>query len=182
MRPLIGEVGERRWRALYMGGVDTERRVPGRTCYGLQRERTTSCTVCHHDTSPLATFIHASNSLSHPNPELLLPTLENYNNSTEAARFSQNSFECEVCLTSIKGARCIMLSCSHVFCRSCLADFWGLCIREGDVARVGCPDPGCVKAHNEATEEEVRRVVTEEELLRWKWLRMKQALEKGGGL
>ena len=54
-----------------------------------------------------------------------------------------------------------------------------MCIREGDVGRVGCPDPGCVKEHREATEEEVRRVVTEEEVLRWKWLRMKRALEKG---
>ena len=121
-------------------------------------------------------------SLSHLDPDLLLPALEDYNSSAEAARFSQNSFECEVCLTTIKGARCIMLLCLHVFCRSCLDDFWGLCIREGDVSRVGCPDPGCVKAHNEATEEELRRVLTEEEVTRWKWLRMKEALEKGGFL
>ncbi|RPD63166.1 RWD-domain-containing protein [Lentinus tigrinus ALCF2SS1-6] len=116
--------------------------------------------------------------ISHPTPALLYPSLEGYNSSTQAARFSQNSYECEVCMTSIKGARCVMLSCSHVFCRSCLEDFWGLCIREGDVGRVGCPDPECVKEHREATEEEVRRVVTEEEILRWKWLRMKRALEK----
>ena len=118
-------------------------------------------------------------SIAHPSPGLLLPALEHYDRSTEAAQFSQNSYECQVCLTSIKGARCIMLSCSHVFCRSCLEDFWGLCIKEGDVGRVGCPDPGCVKAHREATEEEVRRVATEEEVLRWKWLSMKRALEKG---
>lgn len=122
---------------------------------------------------------HSKRRISHPTPALLYPSLEGYNTSTQAARFSQNSYECEVCMSSIKGARCIMLSCSHVFCRSCLEDFWGLCIREGDVGRVGCPDPGCVKEHREATEEEVRRVVTEEEVLRWKWLRMKRALEKG---
>ncbi|KAI9057191.1 RWD-domain-containing protein [Trametes sanguinea] len=116
--------------------------------------------------------------IPHPTPSLLLPVLDKFNSSTQAARFSANSYECQVCLTSIKGARCVMLSCSHVFCRSCLEDFWKLCIREGDVGRVGCPDPACVKEHREATEEEVRRVVTEEELLRWKWLRMKRALEK----
>ncbi|KAH9921958.1 uncharacterized protein BXZ73DRAFT_51599 [Epithele typhae] len=114
----------------------------------------------------------------HPTPTLLLPALEKYSTSTDAARFSQNSYECEVCLTSIKGAHCIMLSCSHVFCRSCLEDFWKLCIKEGEVGRVGCPDPGCVKEHKEATEEEVRRIVTEEEILRWKWLHMKRDLEK----
>ncbi|KAI0824126.1 RWD-domain-containing protein [Trametes gibbosa] len=116
--------------------------------------------------------------IPHPTPQLLLPLLETFDTSTQAARFSASSYECQVCLTSIKGVRCVMLSCSHVFCRSCLEDFWGLCIREGDVVRVGCPDPACVKEQREATEEEVRRVVTEEEVLRWKWLRMKRALEK----
>ncbi|EJF66506.1 hypothetical protein BD309DRAFT_909405 [Dichomitus squalens] len=116
--------------------------------------------------------------IHHPMPGLIKPVLESYNASTQAARFSQNSYECEVCLTSIKGARCVMLLCGHVFCRSCLEDFWKLCIKEGDVGRVGCPDPGCVKEQREANEEEVRRVVTEEEVLRWKWLRAKRAVEK----
>ncbi|KAI0662611.1 RWD-domain-containing protein [Cubamyces menziesii] len=116
--------------------------------------------------------------IPHPTPGLLLPILQKFDTSTQAARFSANSFECQVCLTSIKGARCVMLTCGHVFCRSCLEDFWKLCIKEGDVGRVGCPDPACVKEQREATEEEVRRVATEEEVLRWRWLRMKRALEK----
>ncbi|KAI0762769.1 RWD-domain-containing protein [Fomes fomentarius] len=116
--------------------------------------------------------------LTHPTPDSLLPLLEKYDRTTQATRFSQNSYECEVCLTSIKGARCMLLSCSHVFCKSCLEDFWKLCIKEGDIGRVGCPDPGCVKERREANEEEVRRVVTEAELLRWKWLRTKRALER----
>ena len=45
--------------------------------------------------------------------------------------------------------------------------------------RVGCLDPQCVKDGQEATEEEVRRVVTEEEVRRWKWLREKRAVERG---
>jgi hypothetical protein len=50
---------------------------------------------------------------------------------------------------------------------------------EGDVGRVGCPDPECVKANREAIEEEVTRVVGEEDVKRWRWLREKRALEKG---
>ncbi|CCM02196.1 uncharacterized protein FIBRA_04276 [Fibroporia radiculosa] len=98
-------------------------------------------------------------------------------NTTSSATCT--SYICEVCLTSIKGARCILLSCSHVFCRACLEDFWKLCITEGDIGRVGCPDPQCIKSGREANEEEVRRVVTEEEVRRWKWLREKRELEKG---
>lgn len=97
----------------------------------------------------------------------------------QQARFSQTSYSCEICLTSIKGARCVLLSCSHVFCRPCLEDFWKLCITEGDVGRVGCPDSACVKEGREASEEEVRRVVTEDEVRRWKWLRQKRLTDKG---
>ncbi|KAH9947647.1 hypothetical protein B0H21DRAFT_708269 [Amylocystis lapponica] len=116
--------------------------------------------------------------LPHPAPYLLLPLLVAHDESTQLAKFSETSYACEICLTSIKGARCILLSCSHVFCRCCLEDFWKLCITEGDVGRVGCPDPRCVKDGREANEEEVRRVVTEEEVRRWKWLREKRAIEK----
>jgi E3 ubiquitin-protein ligase RNF14 len=54
-----------------------------------------------------------------------------------------------------------------------------MCIQEGDVGRVGCPDPECVKAGREAVEEEVARVVTDAGVKRWRWLREKRNLEKG---
>lgn len=94
------------------------------------------------------------------------------------SQFSQSSFTCSICFSVFKGSRCLQLACSHVFCRTCLEDFWGLCIKEGDVGRVGCPDPECVKEHSEASEEDVRKVVSEDQLKRWKWLRQKQTLER----
>lgn len=54
-----------------------------------------------------------------------------------------------------------------------------MCIEEGDVGRVGCPDPECVKAGREAGEEEVARVVSDVGVKRWKWLREKRNLDKG---
>lgn len=54
-----------------------------------------------------------------------------------------------------------------------------MCITEGDVGRVGCPSPECVKEKREAGEEEVRRAVTEEKVVRWKWLKRKRAIEQG---
>ena len=72
-----------------------------------------------------------------------------------------------------------MLVCGHVFCRPCLEDYWKLFIKEGDVARVGCPDPACVKQGRESHEEEVRRVVSEDEASRWRWLREKRVLDQG---
>lgn len=116
--------------------------------------------------------------IPHPALSLIMPLLTEYENSMQQARFSQASYHCEICLTSIKGARCVSLSCFHVFCRPCLEDFWGLCITEGDVGRVGCPDTACVKESREATEEEVRRVVTEDDVRRWKWLRQKRLTDR----
>lgn len=54
-----------------------------------------------------------------------------------------------------------------------------MCISEGDIDRVGCPDPDCVKVGRKASGEDVSRVVTELELQRWKWLTTKQELERG---
>ncbi|EGO02005.1 hypothetical protein SERLA73DRAFT_86116 [Serpula lacrymans var. lacrymans S7.3] len=116
--------------------------------------------------------------IPHPAPQLLLPLLKAHDTASKSVQFSQNAYTCSVCLSSYKGARCLQLSCSHIFCRGCLEDFWGLCITEGDIGRVGCPDPACVKNNREADEEEVMRVVSESDLKRWKWLRQKRALEQ----
>jgi len=53
-----------------------------------------------------------------------------------------------------------------------------MCISEGDVGRVGCPDPECVNKMREADEEEVARVVSDAEVRRWKWLREKRDFDR----
>ncbi|KIY52890.1 hypothetical protein FISHEDRAFT_34477 [Fistulina hepatica ATCC 64428] len=113
-----------------------------------------------------------------PAPTKLAELLFSYQSSAQASQFNQNTYSCAVCLSSMKGSKCLQLSCSHIFCRSCLEGFWKLCILEGDVGRVGCPDPECVKSGREASEEEVARIVTEGEVHRWRWLREKRMLDK----
>jgi E3 ubiquitin-protein ligase RNF14 len=82
-------------------------------------------------------------------PLTLLPLLESYNTHAQDTAFAETSFSCAICLSPHKGRHCVRLACSHIFCRSCLSDFWGSCITEGDIGRVGCPDPLCVKAGHE---------------------------------
>ncbi|KAF5355942.1 hypothetical protein D9756_004264 [Leucocoprinus leucothites] len=115
----------------------------------------------------------------HAAPHVLAPLLQAHETSSKSLEFAKNSYPCSICLTSLKGSKCLRLSCDHIFCRSCLEDFWKLCIEEGDVGRVGCADPDCVKMGREAQEEEVARVVSEEDLQRWRWLREKRNLERG---
>lgn len=162
--------------------MDSIRRVFERTGSVFEVRTRIYFAVRHADS--LSDDCHLTYTVSIPNPDLraVMPYLIKYESSTQMARFSQTSYSCQICLTSIKGARCFLLSCSHVFCRSCLEDFWKLCIAEGEISRVGCPDPKCVKEGREANEEEVRRVVTEEEVRRWKWLREKRMHERGASL
>lgn len=117
--------------------------------------------------------------IPHAAPQLLLPFLTTYESKSQTSKFNLASHSCNVCFETAKGSRCLQLNCGHVFCRACLRDGWSLYIAEGDTTRVGCLDPQCVKDRQEATEEEVRRVVTEEEVRRWKWLREKKATERG---
>lgn len=126
----------------------------------------------------LVSSIDMSIQLSHPSPHILAPLLIAYDTSSKSSHFSQNSYPCSICLTSLKGSKCLELTCGHIFCRTCLEDFWKMCIEEGDVGRVGCPDPDCVKAGREAVEVEVARVVTDAGVKRWRWLREKRNLDK----
>lgn len=138
-------------------------------------------TCCECYLSILVTQLAGSHShrIKHPTPALLAERLTSFDSKTRLERFSQTNYACGVCLSSIKGAKCISLACGHVFCRACLVDFWGLCISEGDVDRIGCPDPECVKQGVKAPEDDVRRVMSPEEVTRWKWLKEKKELEKG---
>jgi len=117
--------------------------------------------------------------ICHTAPHALVSVLQAHETSSKSLEFAKSSYLCSICLTSRKGSKCLQLSCAHVFCRSCLEDFWKLCIEEGNVGRVGCADPDCVKVGREAQEEEVGRVVSEGDLQRWRWLREKRNLEGG---
>lgn len=103
--------------------------------------------------------------------------MEAYNKSVLDDRFAHTTFDCQICLTEVKGSHCLRLNCGHIFCRPCLYDFWSLCIMEGDVDRVMCADERCVKNKRLITEDEVRRVVSEEQTTRWKTIVRKRALE-----
>ncbi|KIL71079.1 hypothetical protein M378DRAFT_183590 [Amanita muscaria Koide BX008] len=116
--------------------------------------------------------------LCHPAPRILASLLESYETLIKSTQFNNSSYLCSICFMSFKGSKCLQLSCNHTFCRSCLADYWKLCIAEGEVGKVGCADPECVKEGREAKVDEVARIVTDEEVRRWKWLREKRTFDR----
>ncbi|THY92565.1 RWD-domain-containing protein [Aureobasidium pullulans] len=76
----------------------------------------------------------------------LKPALLDYDTLTKKAIFDAGTFDCGICLEPKKGSACYrMRRCRHVFCQTCLQDFYNNCIVEGDVGRVLCLDPTCGK-------------------------------------
>ncbi|KAJ7275279.1 hypothetical protein B0H12DRAFT_1041911 [Mycena haematopus] len=120
--------------------------------------------------------------LRHPTPQHIASLFSSFENSARTALFSQASYSCAVCLTSLKGAKCLQLACEHVFCRACLYDYWSFSIAEGSVEKLGCPDPECVKIGRDSKEEEIARVVSEQEVRRWRWLKEKIMFERDPSL
>jgi len=116
-------------------------------------------------------------SLYHPAPALLLPILRRYDTLVNSVAFESQTYDCSICITSIKGKRATLLSCSHVFCKECLVDFWTLLVTEGDIFRVGCPHEQCIKDKRLANEQELASVLPATLVERWKLLRQKRAAE-----
>ncbi|KIK97655.1 hypothetical protein PAXRUDRAFT_824707 [Paxillus rubicundulus Ve08.2h10] len=124
--------------------------------------------------------------IPHPHPPHLLSILLAYASSSKSDIFAHTSHSCSICLYERKGVHCLALQCGHVFCRECLAEMWGLHVKEGEIARVGCPEVDCGKEEGEGetnglretVEEEVRAVLSENEVKRWRWLRKKRDFER----
>ncbi|KAG9050317.1 translation termination inhibitor protein itt1 [Tulasnella sp. UAMH 9824] len=126
-------------------------------------------------------------SLPHITPHLLAPHLLSHNTTAANLSFASTSFDCPICLSTVKGSHCIRIeSCGHVACRDCLARFWTMSIQTGEVEKVGCVDEECVKraakiddfVRSGVGEEEVRNVVGEMMLKRWQRLREKRMIER----
>src|SRR2546423_13908314 len=92
--------------------------------------------------------LHLATSLQNDVPisgDMKLALLD-FDLKTKRELFEKETFECGVCLEPKKGVHCHrLLLCSHVFCVSCLQDFYNSCINEGDVDNVKCLAPDCGK-------------------------------------
>ncbi|KAF7306713.1 KH domain protein [Mycena indigotica] len=121
-------------------------------------------------------------SLRHSDPRQLMELFTAHDESARSTIFSEQAYNCAICLSSKKGKSCIQLFCTHVFCRACLNDFWSLQIQEGDVEFLGCPDADCVKAKRTVNQEDLVRIVSPEAVKRWTWLREKIMFEKDPSL
>lgn len=72
--------------------------------------------------------------------------LLDYDINEKRRQFEKGTYDCGICLEPKKGTACHrLMQCGHVFCVSCLQDFFNSCITEGDVDNVKCLNPECGK-------------------------------------
>ncbi|CAJ0831697.1 6702_t:CDS:2 [Entrophospora sp. SA101] len=103
--------------------------------------------------------------------------INTYNQQALYQDFSNNHFNCAICLEEKRGEQCIQLkSCQHVFCQNCICKYFEMLIREGFITQVKCPEPGCQLKHILATEE-ISEIVDKETSDRYSYLVEKQKLE-----
>lgn len=101
--------------------------------------------------------------------ELQLPStmrreLVNFNRQMKKELFEQETFDCEVCLEPKKGSACYrMTRCSHVFCVTCLQDYYNSCITEGNIHSVKCMSTECSVSSRKGKKKE--RMLSPKELL-----------------
>ncbi|KAF8971445.1 hypothetical protein BDZ97DRAFT_1786531 [Flammula alnicola] len=116
--------------------------------------------------------------LVHDVPEILIESLIQHDANARRMAFEKGSYTCAVCLEAHRGTKCVQLSCSHVFCKPCLEEFWTISVREGELTKVRCIDLGCMKSKKETSEEEIQEVLSSTAFSRWKWLKEKREFEK----
>ena len=91
-------------------------------------------------------------------PTALKPELLVFDRRRRKELFDAETFDCGICLEPKKGSMCHrMLYCGHVFCLSCLQDFYNSAITEGDVVNIRCLDPGCGKEDEKPANERKRK-------------------------
>ncbi|CAJ0748225.1 24462_t:CDS:2 [Entrophospora sp. SA101] len=103
--------------------------------------------------------------------------MSTYNQQGLYQNFTNNHFNCAICLEEKRGEQCIQLkSCQHVFCQNCICKYFEMLIKEGLITQVKCPEPGCQLKHT-ITIEEISGIVDKETSDRYSNLVEKQKLE-----
>ncbi|CAG8582921.1 7621_t:CDS:2 [Paraglomus occultum] len=100
-----------------------------------------------------------------------------YNQKVVSEEFLHDHFTCGICFEEKLGQKCFQLGqCLHVFCRTCLSEYFTMLVREGFVLQVKCPEPGCRQSQL-ISKEELIEIIGNDMEERYSMLMEKQRLE-----
>ncbi|KAM9299333.1 E3 ubiquitin-protein ligase RNF14-like [Gastrophryne carolinensis] len=85
----------------------------------------------------------------------LIKYILDFNESQQKKCFDSKVFLCNICFCEKLGSEgTYFKACSHVYCNSCLKDYFEIQIRDGQVHALNCPEPKCtsVPSHGQVKE------------------------------
>ncbi|XP_062393010.1 E3 ubiquitin-protein ligase RNF14 [Sardina pilchardus] len=89
--------------------------------------------------------------------------------------FNLKMLNCGICFMEKLGADCLYFKiCNHVYCNECMAEYFTIQIRDGNVQCLSCPEPKCTSI---ATPEQVKKLVGEAEFARYDRLLLQSSLD-----
>ncbi|MEQ2197205.1 hypothetical protein XENOCAPTIV_025367, partial [Xenoophorus captivus] len=83
-----------------------------------------------------------------------LPQLLDFDEGQRQRVFDSKVFCCGICFSDKLGSNCLCFKgCQHVYCKVCMAEYFQIQIRDGNVQCLNCPEPECTSL---ATPSQVR--------------------------
>ncbi|XP_069685179.1 E3 ubiquitin-protein ligase RNF14-like [Periplaneta americana] len=90
----------------------------------------------------------------------LVQLLKEFNEARQRTEFSRNFYTCKICFQDKQGSQCTSFEvCGHVFCKSCVAEYFEVRIKDGSVHSICCPEEKCT---SEAMPGQIRELVSAE--------------------
>ncbi|XP_067085088.1 E3 ubiquitin-protein ligase RNF14 [Osmerus mordax] len=105
----------------------------------------------------------------------ILPQLLDFDETQRQKTFDSKAFCCAICFCEKLGAGCLCFKeCQHVYCKTCMSEYFQIQIRDGNVQCLNCPEPKCTSL---ATPSQVKLLVGEELFARYDRLLLQSSLD-----
>ncbi|TRY69633.1 hypothetical protein DNTS_032749 [Danionella cerebrum] len=105
----------------------------------------------------------------------LLTLLLDFDGAQKEKVFNAKLFCCGICFSEKLGSDCLVFKeCQHVYCKTCVKEYFEIQIKDGKVQCLHCPEPECTSM---ATPTQVKLLVGEEEFARYDRLLLQSSLD-----
>ncbi|XP_069827794.1 E3 ubiquitin-protein ligase RNF14-like [Dendropsophus ebraccatus] len=105
----------------------------------------------------------------------LIKYILDFSRAQQKKTFDRKPFSCNICLMERLGSECTHFKpCQHVYCNTCLKDYYEVQIKDGQVSSLNCPEPECTSV---ATPAQVKDLVGEQLFSRYDDLLLQLGLD-----
>ncbi|XP_051960548.1 E3 ubiquitin-protein ligase RNF14-like [Xyrauchen texanus] len=106
----------------------------------------------------------------------ILKQLLDFDEAQKQKVFDGKVFCCGICFSEKLGSNCLLFKeCQHVYCKTCMKEYFEIQIRDGNVQCLDCPEPKCTSIANPT---QVKHLVGEDEFARYDRLLLQSSLDR----